>query len=517
VKFSILHPTARVKPMGSFPYGWAHAYEDFHISCSHPEEVEYVLVVHHSRIASFYSNLSILMVGRTWGRFQVVVNYGRDCVVDQCNAGLLACSGEIVLGIMDDLAAPPSWDTRILEAIPDTGEAVCLGCNPRQRPDLLTLPTIATRVLIDQIGPISPEYESMFSDNEWSIKARQLGQVREVAMFFEHRHPITNGAAQMDEVYVLQNSKWAYNLGKAVFESRQAAGFPKVKLPGWPVEAVKPVNPITRALDWLDKRMFPDSAAPVVAEKPGRNITFCLPGETFRFEWLSGLVDLCSQVGAAGWQIRLCFGYSTSCYTTRINISQDVIDGAAAARPEYVFWLDDDNIVKPDAFLRLLAFLDSTPSADVVTGWCWIRQKERWGISVGTEFWTDGVHLCPIELDQLFADNGRHKRIAHTGFPCVLMRYSVLEKLGPYAFMPVLRPDLPTWFAGEDVAFCLRARDAGVEMWVDPSCKVAHLKTISQEPDIQLFRDSPKDLKDWRAQVNGPAIVAPENWIEVIK
>ena len=196
-----------------------------------------------------------------------------------------------------------------------------------------------------------------------------------------------------------------------------------------------------------------------------------------------------------------------------------------------MFWLDDDNIVKPEAFLKLVEFLDRNPDADVVTGWCWIRQENRWGTSIGNFWKDDAVHLCPMELSELFANGAAHKRIEHTGFPCVLMRMKVLEVLGADVFRPVVKGDLANlgvspeqigkvpaiWFAGEDIAFCLRARDAGIQMWVDPACKVAHLKTISQEPDIQLFRDTPEELKAWRAQVNGNAVIAPENFEEVIK
>ena len=519
MKFSIVHPTARVTPELASP--WWKAAISAYDGCDNADEVEYILIVHYSRMSSYRSE-GLYFGARPWGRFTVIVNYGRDCLVDQWNAGVSAASGEIVIYNQDDIRFPPHWDTEVSKLIPDTSKLACVQAQTDgARRDLLVFPSIATQPLMRAIGLLSSDYESMFSDDEWSAKARLLGTVIQSSLRFEHLHP-SSGRAQMDAVYGMESSDEAYRIGRAAFERRSAARFPRVPYPDERVAELRQagynVPPskgmLGRALDWLETHIAGAPALP--SATPPRFITFCLPGETFRFEWLSGLVDLCNHVGNAGWLIKLCFGYSTSCYSTRINMAEEVIEAAKTIRPEYVFWLDDDNIVKPDAFLRLLAFLDTTPTADVVAGWCWIRQKDRWGISVGQKFWEDGVHLMPIELDALFAGGPSPKRIVHTGFPCVVMRYAALEKLGAHAFMPILRPDLPTWFAGEDIAWCLRAQDAGLEMWVDPSCKVAHLKTISQEPDIQLFADTPEELKKWREQVNGKAIPVSANVHEVI-
>jgi hypothetical protein len=55
-----------------------------------------------------------------------------------------------------------------------------------------------------------------------------------------------------------------------------------------------------------------------------------------------------------------------------------------------------------------------------------------------------------------------------------------------------------------------------MQIWVDPACKVAHLKFLSQEPDVQLYKDTPEETKQWREQVNGAAIPAPVNYEEVL-
>jgi hypothetical protein len=63
-----------------------------------------------------------------------------------------------------------------------------------------------------------------------------------------------------------------------------------------------------------------------------------------------------------------------------------------------------------------------------------------------------------------------------SGFPVVLMRYSTLERLGPAAFAPMVRPDVKFGFTSEDTTFFYRAHQAGLKFAVDMRVKVPHLK-----------------------------------------
>lgn len=509
MKFSVIHPTARVNR--SFDNWWAVSMIQWWRNCDLAREVEYIVIVHESRIAAFWEELASppIVAMPEWGRFTVVVNHGRDCVVDQCNEGLKAATGEILIGTMDDLFAPEHWDTRLAAFIPDTSKPVALHClTGSKRDNQIFNPACETKVLRDLLGPICPEYEGMFVDDEYTLKIKHYGVVVETGVKFEHYHPIF-GTAKFDPVYELQNRKESYEVGRRVFEKRWAAGFPRVDLPGFPK---------------------PSAVSASVALPEPRRIALCLPGEHFRFEWLAGLVDLCSRLGNENWQVKMCFGYTTSPYHTRINLTEDVLNTAAQGfKPEYVFWLDDDNLIKPDDFMRLVSFLDANPAADTVSGWCWIRQKNRWAVSCGMFAPGDQVHMALFELPQLF-ETGKPRLMEVGGLPSLLMRFEVLARLGAAAFLPVTKADLPAllgdlprdgeptelWFSGEDVSFFLNARKAGMACYVDPACKVAHLKFISQEPDVQLYRDSPQPLVDLREKLNGPVLQAPSNYEEVL-
>jgi GT2 family glycosyltransferase len=512
MKFSIIHPTARLTIGFSNP--WWLAGSCARENCDHPEDCEYILVVHCSR-----GWVGLLTGNTRFGRFTVVTNYGRDCLVDQCNAGLLAASGEIVMANQDDMRYPPHWDTEILKLLPDTSKAMCVQAHTDgSRKDLLTLPTIATRPLVEKIGMIPSEYESMFSDDEWSIKAHKFGGVIPSTLYFQHLHPV-NKTAEPDEVYALENRPEAYKRGWEVFQARKAEGFPRVPFPG-------------------EKRGEPEPGSfPAGLSSPPDYpiLAMLLPGDNFSFLWVEGFMRLGAQLKDEGYIVKRFMAHSSNVYHTRMNLAEKCIEDAriTGERPKYVLWIDSDNILLPNQLSGLIKFLDHYQQVDGISGWCWIRKEHGWTTSAGFFWEEDGVHLAHMNLDALFAgetdaEKFGPKRIEHSGFPCFLMRYEVLEQLGAAAFRPMTKADLPAyfdgempqrevtdeWFCGEDTAFCLRAKKAGFTFVVDPGCKVGHLKLQMQEPNIggRMPMDTPQAERDRREGLNGPEIDAPPEY-----
>ena len=487
MKFSVIHPTARLT--ADFELPWWLAADSVFQGCNWPQDVEYILVVHHSRRGQLDWQAQY-----RFGRVVLVTNYGRDCLVDQCNAGQLAASGEIICWNQDDMRYPEYWDTEVLKLIPDTSKAVCIqALTDGTRRDLLTLPAIATRVLFDAIGMLSPEYDGMFSDDEWSFKARTLGMVIPSTLYFQHLHP-AHGTAGIDSVHAMENREEAYKIGREVLERRRALGFPRVPFPG---ESVVP-------------------AGGVAPEYP--LLALCVPGYDFTFPWLQHFFALGTRFRDEGYLVKRYFGYSSNVYNARMSIATEVIEAARTSgdTPKYVLWLDSDNALLDWQLSGLLHYLDNHSDVDAIAGWCWIRKGDEWLTSAGN-FWTeDGVHLEHWNVATLLAGNtpterATPKKIESTGFPCVLMRYSAFEQLGSGAFRPLTKADLPAyfdgqmpaqevtehWFCGEDTSWCLAAKKAGLKLVVDPCCKVGHLKEQLLEPDFKV------------AGVNGQMLEAP--------
>ena len=475
MKFTILHPTARTKAFPSFPLGWLGVCRQWFSACMKPSDVEYVLIVHESRIAEMWANLIRWGAAPAWGRFTVVVNHGRDCIVDQANAGVVAASGEILIWSMDDLCAPDNWDAKLCALQVDTSQPIAFNCGETQRGAVL-MPQIETRVLARAIGLCSTDYLSMFGDNEWTEQARRYGHVVETDVRFEHRHPI-HKTAETDAVYQLENSDESYSRGRAVFDKRKALGFPRVP--------------------------FPDQPQPVA--KPSKLVAICTPGETFRMEWVAARLALDAALTAAGYTLVPLMSYSSNVYKTRMNLSKSLLELAAnVERPDYVLWIDDDNIVLPEQALRLLSWLETHGRADGVTGWCWIKKGNDWITSVG-RFNADGVTWRPATVGDLFhgeVDSERQapKGVTMLGFPCFLLRFEVMEHLGWKAFRPMLTDATEEGFTGEDGAFCARAMRAGLKFYVDPMVKVQHIKPQGLEPDAPALESL---CTEYRACVNG--------------
>lgn len=570
MKFSIIHPTARVTQ--GCAHHWTIAAERALNTCDSWWDVEYILVVHESRAAY----LNDARMHFPFGNFQIVINYGRDCLVDQCNAAQLAVSGDIIVGNQDDMRFPEHWDTEISKLIPDTSELVSVQARTDGgRADLLTIPTIATRTLVEAIGLLSPDYESMFSDDEWSAKAWRLGSIVKSSLYFQHMHP-SQGTAEMDAVYALENRAEAYKVGWEVYQRRKAAGFPRVPYPANdPVAAVQRTGSgglLNRLSRWAGKLIEMPDDPPTPPAPENRVIAICVPGDNFSFPWMESFLNIGSRLGQELYSCKRYMAHASNVYHARMDLASRVIEDAriSGVKPQYVLWLDSDNTIQPDQLMGLLRFMRSYPGVDAIFGWCWIRKAHGWTTSAG-RFWPDdGVHLMAMNPDALFAGQTDKERwapkvIEHSGFPCALIRYEAFERLGVSAFRPLTKADLPAyfegdkfecpgcagtgkslevpadaygdwtceqcggtggrkavtadWFCGEDTAWCLAAKKAGMKLIVDPGCKLGHLKLQSQEPDVKAMVSMGIDQGEaerLRANFNGAAVEVPAEYERVI-
>ena len=450
-----------------------------------------------------------------FGRLVVVINYERDCLVDQCNAGNLAAQGEIVMGNQDDMRYPEHWDTEISKLLPEP--LLLVSCVQAKtdgaRRDLLTIPSIATRPLVEMIGPLCPEYDGMFSDDEWSARARALGAVIQSDLYFEHRHPV-HGTAKMDEVYTMENRAEAYQIGRSVFDKRRALGFPRVELPGFPPSPAPRPSPspglVQRAVSAIRGAFTDCETVPGMMPRPSRKLIACLPGEDN--DRLANVLGLVRTAETNGFEFNANLGYTSSPDVTRMALTETVLkfwSGDASA--PYVLWVDDDNLVSGDQLERLLSFLDATPEADIIVGWCWIPRGGQWMTSVGQ--FNESMHVSFLTIADMLSGGSDPKYFPRfaSGFPCVLMRREVLERLGPRCFVKIQRDDFEYGGMGEDFSFFWRAHEAGMRCYLDPMCKVGHIKPQLQEPDLKLppGGELPPIVEQWRRQKNGNRVEVP--------
>lgn len=141
-----------------------------------------------------------------------------------------------------------------------------------------------------------------------------------------------------------------------------------------------------------------------------------------------------------------------------------IVEKAIFEGYDYILFIDSDMVVLPNMLEKLLA-----DDKDIVTGLAFMRKPpylpciydrvragaNNEGSTHNVEQWEDGLF-----------------QIEGCGMACCLIKAKVFQEVynRSAAFMP-------TEYLGEDLAFCLRARSLGFEVWADTTVEVGHLGT----------------------------------------
>jgi hypothetical protein len=151
------------------------------------------------------------------------------------------------------------------------------------------------------------------------------------------------------------------------------------------------------------------------------------------------------------------------------------------SRGRYLLWLNTDTVLQPDSLARLVAFLDEHPAAGIVgpkvlnadgsfqpqcrrglptplVALLYMAGAERIapGRTPATQYLLS--HLPVDQANQVTAVSGC----------CLLARRPVWEQIGPL--------DESIFGFGEDIDWCVRAHNAGWEVWYYPASVITHLK-----------------------------------------
>lgn len=152
-----------------------------------------------------------------------------------------------------------------------------------------------------------------------------------------------------------------------------------------------------------------------------------------------------------------------------INQCRDSIVKVAIQRnADYIFWVDDDMVIPPDALTKLLAH-----NKDICSGLYFGRGNFKPLLfDVDVKRNKDNL-IESFDITQRldYQDNSLEK-VGGVGFGCCLTKVGgVLDKM------------LEEWGTcfdfiqgkGEDLSFAVRCEDMGFETWVDTSVKCGHI------------------------------------------
>lgn len=142
---------------------------------------------------------------------------------------------------------------------------------------------------------------------------------------------------------------------------------------------------------------------------------------------------------------------------------------AVQMNADYILWLDSDVVFDPDILERMLETIEANDDIDILSG-LYFRRGYPFTPVLFERLELNG-DMC--EFDNYAGIPAGMTEVAGCGFGCVLMGTDVLLGIAG-------KTKLGNWFTpmtacGEDVAFCLRARDAGYRIFCDPSIEVGHM------------------------------------------
>ncbi len=151
---------------------------------------------------------------------------------------------------------------------------------------------------------------------------------------------------------------------------------------------------------------------------------------------------------------------------------------------DYIMWFDSDMVFRPDTLERMMDVMDKNPDIDILSG-LYVRRGAPFTPVIFSKLevnehgeldWDDVVNIP----DEPF-------EVAGCGFGCVLMKTDCLYEIaskenGGMWFTPIAG-------AGEDCAFCIRARESGYKIWCDPRIDLGHM---AYAPVTREFYDAVK-------------------------
>jgi GT2 family glycosyltransferase len=158
-------------------------------------------------------------------------------------------------------------------------------------------------------------------------------------------------------------------------------------------------------------------------------------------------------------ECQVSFIMNSLIYDARNKFCQQAIEGEF----DYILWLDSD-MVFPSYVLQQFMQDDQ----DIVAGLYFRRNYPFTPVAFSELRRENGV----LQMKDLEEWPNKMFEVDGVGFGCVLMKtdclFDIAGKEGGVWFTPT--PD-----AGEDAAFCLRAKSYGYEIWIDPAIKLGHV------------------------------------------
>lgn len=248
----------------------------------------------------------------------------------------------------------------------------------------------------------------------------------------------------------------------------------------------------------------------------GKTIAICIPGRGCSFTFMKAFTQLCFDLAAAKVQFRLFQDYSSMVNFARCKVLGANVLRGPNQKPwngeidyDYQLWIDSDIVFNTEKFWQLcdLAFpeealieqtqnvdentgnisihqkIDSDKLNPIVSGWYLTEDRKTTSCShwLGDSEFRKNNGVMNSETIETISRRTKPFTVDYVGFGWVLIQKGVFESMTYPWFGPklqVFENGAVQDFCGEDVSFCLDAKNLGYKIWVDPRIRVGHEKQV---------------------------------------
>ena len=257
----------------------------------------------------------------------------------------------------------------------------------------------------------------------------------------------------------------------------------------------------------------------------GKTIVFCLPGRGVSYNFLKSFVSLSFDLVQAGAAIQISQDYSSMVNFARCKcLGANVLRGPnqlpwdGKLNYDYQLWIDSDIVFNTEKFYQLVLNaipeeavtreavkekvkdektgkeiekfvgvklnVDESKERKIVGGWYCTEDGKTTSVAHWLDeddFRTNGGVINHETIESI-SKRRKPFTVDYTGFGWLLIKKGVFEhEQMPYPWfapkMQVFESGEVQDMCGEDVSFCLDAKEAGFEIWCDPRIRVGHEKT----------------------------------------
>ena len=231
---------------------------------------------------------------------------------------------------------------------------------------------------------------------------------------------------------------------------------------------------------------------PAIKERwKGKTIVFCLPGRGCSYTFLKNFVQLSFDMVQAGMSIQISQDYSSMVNFARCKcLGANVLRGAdqkpwdGKLQYDYQLWIDNDIVFNVDKFWQLadLAIPAEGEEKKIAAGWYATEDGHTTSVAhwLEEEDFRKNGGVMNHETVESMGKRNKPFTVDYTGFGWVLIKKGVFEDMEYPWFAPkmqVFESGAVQDMCGEDVSFCLDAKEMGIETWCDPRIRVGHEKT----------------------------------------